>query len=344
MKGIGEVCLASDNYTAAHPSIMEALLEVNQGAARAYGEDIWTEKAEKLIQKALDRKAKIHIVASGTGSNVFALKLACQGVDAVVCSDIAHINTNETGAVEAVVGCKLLTVPHVNGKISPEEILKKIKTETINGKHSTFPRILSITQSTEVGTVYTLKEIKALAKFCKENDLLFHMDGSRLYNAAVSLGASLQELTCDLDLLSIGGTKNGLMQAEALVIFNPALQKNSEYVQKQILLLVSKARFQSAQFIPYFENQLWKPLAEHANRQAKKIAACLERSKKIRLSYPVETNQIFFTAPSNVIAKIQEKITCYLWNEDKGEIRLVTSWCTTDEDVKTVEKILKECS
>ena len=202
-----KVCLASDNYTAAHPSIMEALLEVNHGAAQAYAEDLWTEKAEKLIQKTLDRKGKIHIVASGTGANVFALKLACQGVDAVVCSDIAHINTNETGAVEAIVGCKLLTVPHENGKISPEEILKKIKTETINGKHATFPRILSITQSTEVGTVYTLKEIKALAKFCKEHDLLFHMDGSRLYNAAVSLGASLHELTCDLDLLSLGEQK-----------------------------------------------------------------------------------------------------------------------------------------
>lgn len=134
------------------------------------------------------------------------------------------------------------------------------------------------------------------------------------------------------------------MQAEALVIFNPALQKNSEYIQKQLLLLVSKARYQSAQFIPYFENHLWKPLAEHANKQAKKIAASIEKSKKLRLSYPVETNQIFFTAPSNLIPKIQEKIACYLWSEDKGEIRFVTSWSTTDEDVKTVENILNDCS
>jgi threonine aldolase len=336
-----KVSLASDNYTAAHPSVMQALLEANQGAAQAYGEDLWTKKAEKLIQKALGRKGKIHIVASGSGANIFALKLACQGPDAVICSDIAHINTNETGAAEAVVGCKLLPVPHENGKISPEKILRKIKAETINGKHSSFPKVLSITQSTEVGTVYTLKEIKALAKFCKEHDLLFHMDGSRLYNAAVALGAPLSELTRDLDLLSLGGTKNGLMQAEALVIFNPALQKHSEYIQKQILLLVSKARYQSAQFIPYFEDHLWKSLAEHANKQAKKIAASIEKSKKFRLSYPVETNQIFFAAPPNLIPKIQEKISCYLWNEEKGEIRFVTSWSTTDEDVKAVQAILK---
>ncbi len=339
-----KICLASDNYTGAHPDVLQAVLEANQGTAQSYGEDLWTKKAEELIQEVLERKGKVHIVPSGTGANVFALKLACQGPASVICSDISHINTNETGAAEAVVGCKLLLVPHENGKISPDKILKRMKAETMFGKHSTFPAILSITQSTEVGTVYSLKEIKTLSKFCKEHNLLFHMDGSRLYNAAASLDASLYELTQDLDLLSLGGTKNGMIQAEALVIFHPELQKNSEYVQKQILLLISKARFQSAQFIPYFEKKLWKSLAEHANKQAKKIAAVVEKSKPLRLSYPVETNQIFFTAPADVISKIQDRIACYVWNEEKGEIRFVTSWLTTDEEVRVVQKILEECT
>ncbi len=337
-----KICLASDNWTSAHPSVIKAIADANEGYAPSYGSDPWTEEAEKLIQEIFRSKCKVFMVPTGTGANIFAFRLSCRPFESIICTDIAHIHYQESGATEALVGCKLLTVPHQNGKLSPEEVLKRLKTERAFGKHSTSPKVLSITQSTEVGTVYSLEEIKALSKLCKAEGLFLHMDGSRLYNAAVGLGVDLHEMISALDILSLGGTKNGLLGAESLLIFNPQLQEGSDHLHKQTLLLLSKMRYLSAQYIPFFKNDLWRTLATHANQKAKEIAAIIKEIPHLSLSFPVQTNQIFFTAPPVWIPLIQEKIACHLWDKEKNEIRFVASWNTSEQDVKEVKSILAE--
>jgi threonine aldolase len=340
------IYLASDNFAPAHPAIIKAIVEANTGYAKAYGSDPWTQKAEELVNRAFGSPCKAIFVPTGTASNVLALKIACKRYESVICSDIAHMQYQESGAAESIVGCKLLLVPHANGKITPEEIIKKLKHERAFGHHSTSPRVLSLTQPTEVGTVYTLSELKEMSALCQEHHLLLHIDGSRLYNAMVHLDLSFQEMIrhVPIDLLSLGGTKNGLMSAEVLVIFNSSLLPGSDHLQKQTLQLLSKMRYLSAQFIPFFEQDLWQTLASHANQKAQQIASFIESNDHLSLSYPVETNQIFFTAPRSWIPHIQEHIACYLWNEEKSEIRLITSWCTTEQEVEKVSSIFKSLS
>ncbi len=337
-----KICLASDNWTPAHPLVLQAIMEANEGCAPSYGSDIWTEEAISLIQKVFQRDCKVFVVPSGTGANIFALRLCSKAYESVLCTDIAHIQYQESGAAEALIGCKLLTVPHKEGKVTVEEIIKKLKKERAFGKHSTSPRVLSITQPTEIGTVYTVEELKVLAKLCKEENLLMHMDGSRLYNAAIRLNTSLYEIiqAAHVDVLSLGGTKNGLVAAEALVIFNSQLREGSDHLQKQLLQLVSKMRFLSAQYIPFLKKELWHILASQANQKAQEIASIIQSIPRLSLSYPVETNQIFFTAPASWISQIQEKISCYLWDAEKNEIRFISSWNTSDQDVEEIRSIL----
>ncbi len=339
-----KICLASDNWAPAHPLILDAITQANEGYAPSYGSDAWTEEAQNLIQNVFKKKCKVFIVPTGTGSNIFALKLCCKPFESIICTDISHIHYQESGAAEALIGCKLLTVPHQEGKATPEEIVKRLKKERAFGKHSTSPRVLSITQSTEVGTVYTLEELKSLAKFCKQENLLLHMDGSRLYNAAVGLGVGLHEIAeaAQVDILSLGGTKNGLIGAEALVIFNPQLQEGSDHLQKQMLQLLSKMRYLSAQYIPFFKKDLWHTLATHAHQKAQEIASIIKSIPSLSISYPVDSNQILFKAPASWVPLIQEKIFCHLWDAEKNEIRFVTSWKTSEEDVKELRSVLAE--
>jgi threonine aldolase len=341
-----KVCLASDNWAPAHPAVLEAIVEANQGYAPSYGSDLWTEEAQKLIQKTFKISCKVFIVPSGTGANVFGLKLACRRHESIICTDIAHIQYQESGAAESIIGCKLLTVPHQEGKVTPKVLLKKLKSERAFGKHSTSPKVLSITQPTEIGTIYTLEELAFLAKLCQEENLLFHIDGSRFYNAIVALQVSFSEIVdiAHPDLLSLGGTKNGLVGAEALLIFNKTLQEGSDHLHKQTLQLMSKMRYLSAQYIPFFEKNLWRDLAAQANQKAKEIAAIIRATPHLSLSYPVESNQIFFTAPSSWTSLIQENIHCYPWDQEKNEIRFIASWCTSEEDIKNLEKIFRKIS
>lgn len=341
-----KVCLASDNWTPAHPLIIKAIVQANEGYALPYGLDAWTEEAAGLIQTVFKSKCKVFIVPNGTGANVLALRLCCKAYESVICADIAHIEYQESGACEALVGCKLLTVPNREGKVTPDEVVKKLKRERAFGKHSTVPKVLSITQPTEIGTVYSLAELKALAKVCKEENLVMHIDGSRLYNAAISLNTSLDEIieAAHPDILSLGGTKNGLVGAEALLVFNPHFQEGSDHLQKQMLQLLSKMRYLSAQYIPFFKNNLWHTLATQANQKAQEIASIIQSTDGLSLSYPVETNQIFFTAPASWIPLIQEKISCYLWDGEKNEVRFIASWNTSEQDVKDTRSILREIS
>jgi threonine aldolase len=341
-----KICLASDNWAPAHPLIMETLVEANKGYAPSYGSDPWTQEAQKLIHEVFQTPCKVLIVPSGTGANILGFKLSCRRHESIICTDIAHIQYQESGATESITGCKLLTVPHMEGKVTPNALIKKLRTERAFGKHSTSPRVLSITQPTEIGTVYTIEELSALSKICQEENLFLHIDGSRFYNAVISLQVSLHDIieAAHVDILSLGGTKNGLMGVEAILIFNPALQEGSDHLHKQTLQLMSKMRYLSAQYIPFFKQNLWHSLASHSNQKAKEIAALIKATPHLSLSYPVETNQIFFTAPPSWIPLIQEDIFCYLWDQEKNEIRLIASWCTSDEDIKNLELIFKKIS
>jgi threonine aldolase len=338
-----KICLASDNYSPAHPLIMEALLEANHGHSIAYGGDPWTLQAEDAIHREFQAKPKVFMTINGTGTNVLALKICCRRQDSVICSDIAHIYTQESGSAESLVGCKLLTVVSENGKITPAAIGKKLNKERAFGKHATSASVLSITQPTEVGPVYSLKELEELAILCREEKLIMHMDGCRLYNAAVALNCSLADITnaAQVDILSLGGTKNGLAFVESLLIFNPKMVEGSD-LHKQNLQLVSKMRYLSAQYIPFFEKDLWKEMAGHANAMAQKLAAVVTSISDLKLSYSVESNQLFVTAPATWIPKIQEKILCHLWDKEKNEIRFITSWNTTDDEIDAVRKFFAE--
>ncbi len=339
-----KICLASDNFAPVHPIVMEAISEANRGYASAYGGDHWTIQAEELMHHVFQASSKVFMLPNGTGTNILALKLACRRHESVICTDIAHIQYQESGAAEAIVGCKLLTIPQQNGKITPAGVHKKLKTERAFGKHSTSPRVLSITQPTEVGTLYTLQELKELAELCKKERLLIHMDGSRLYNAAVALKTSLGEIVraASVDVLSLGGTKNGLMCAESLLIFNPALQEGADHLHKQNLGLLSKMRYLSAQYIASFKNELWRTLAQHANQKAQEIAAFLQKIPHLSLTHPVETNQIFFTVPNAWLALIHDKFLCYTWDQEKNEMRFITSWNTSGLDVKNIQATFTE--
>ncbi len=339
-----KISLASDNWSPSHPRIFEYIATVNQGPVAPYGADIWTEKALNIFETAFQKECKAFMISSGTGTNVLALKIARHSHQSIICTDIAHIHFQESGAAEAIVGCKLLTALHENGKITPTQLLKTLRKERAFKHHSTQPRVLSITQPTEIGTVYQLKELQTLSKLCKQENLLLHIDGSRLYNASIALDVPLHEIieASGVDILSLGGTKNGLMSAEALVIFNKELYDGSDYLHKQTLQLTSKMRYLSAQFIPFFEENLWKELAQNANQKAKGIEAIISQFSQLSLIYPVETNQIFFQAPPHWIPFIQEKVNCYLWNEDNNEIRLVTSWDTSKEDLISFKAVLTE--
>lgn len=335
------ISLSSDNSSSAHPTILNAVIQANHGNARSYGLDRWTEEAQIAICKEFKTDCKIFFVPTGTGANIFSLKLCCKPYESTICTEIAHIQYQETGAAEAIAHTKLLTVPHQNGKITIDELVKRIKKERTFGKHSTSPRLLSITQPTEIGTVYTLQELQAIRTACNEHNLLLHIDGSRFYNAAAYLNIDLSKLieASQADILSLGGTKNGCIAAEAVLVFNQTLQEGSDYLHKQTLGLFSKMRYFSSQYKALFTDQLWRTLAIQANQKAQEIATILKKNPHVQLSHQVETNQIFFTLPHSWIHLIQEQISCYLWDAEKNEIRFITSWNTSDEEIQSIKLI-----
>jgi len=339
-----KICLASDNWAPAHPLVLKAIIDANVGCAAPYGADPWTQKAAQIIQEVFKAQAQIFMVPSGTGANILALKLCLRPFESIICTDVAHINFQESGAAESIIGTKLLPVAHQRGKLTPESVLQKLRHERSFGKHTTSPRVVSITQATEFGTVYSLDELRSLAQLCREEKLFLHMDGSRIYNAAVSLDCQLHEISQagHVDILSLGGTKNGLMGAEALIIFNAGLFEGSDHMHKQTLQLLSKNRYLSAQYIPFFADKLWYDLAKHANKKAQEIAELLSNIPNFSLSYEVETNQIFFRAPKALISRLQEKIHFYPWDTETNELRFISSWYSSQGDIERLKKVFEE--
>lgn len=334
---------ASDNFAAVHPAVMDAIQKANIGHAMAYGADPWTEKCKALFRDAFGPTAEGFIVFNGTGANVCALKAILSSWQAVICSSNAHIWTDECGAPQENIGCTLLPIQTKNGKITPEEC--RIFLHGKNNPHHVQPAVLSITQSTELGTLYTPDEIKKLSSFAKENDFIFHVDGARLCNAAASLGVSLKELTTDLgvDVLSFGGTKNGLMGAEAVIFLKEGLAEHFQYVRKQKMQLASKMRFLSAQMVALLEDGLWLKNADHANRMAKLLESNLRRfSPELSILYPVEANAVFVQFPSlEILQKLQKKSFFWIWDHESRVARFMTSWDTEPSSIETFVNELK---
>lgn len=336
---------ASDNNSGVHPAIFKAMESANTGHVVGYGNDPITQKAIQVFKEKFGDKTEVFFVFNGTGANVLSLSTVTQSFHSVICAETAHIQEDECGAPEKFTGCKLLPVEPVNGKITPESILHHLK--GFDFEHHSQPRVISISQATEMGTVYQTNEIKAIAELAHKNNMLLHMDGARIANAAISLNLDFKEFTvdCGVDILSFGGTKNGMMMGEAVLFFRPELTTNTKYIRKQSMQLFSKMRFVGAQFLAYFENDLWKETATHANKMAQLLKAEVAKIPEIKITQPVVANGVFAVVPRKIIEPLQKRFFFYIWDDTNSEVRWMTSFDTTKEEifefVDLIKKLLK---
>jgi threonine aldolase len=333
---------ASDNWAGVHPEVLAALAEVNSGHVPSYGDDPYTHEAVSRIRAELGEDAEVFLVFSGTAANVLCLQSMVQSHQAVICAETAHVYTSECGAAEKHIGCKLLTVPSPHGKITVPGIREHL--HDIGNEHHVQPRAISITQATEYGTVYTPQEIRVIADFAHTHSLLLHMDGARIFNAAAFLDVPLRAITsrAGVDALSFGGTKNGLVAAEAVVFFKQTLADDFEFKRMQGMQLSSKMRFIAAQFNALLTDELWKRSAAHANRMAQLLARELSEINGITLTQEVQANEVFATIPEKVIPKLQQSWPFHVWNEKTSEARLITSFDTTEEDIADFVELTRE--
>jgi threonine aldolase len=331
---------ASDNNAGIHPEVIEAINAANDGHVIAYGGDDITARAIKLFHKHFGEDVAVFFVYGGTGANTLGLQAITKSYQAILCADTAHIHYDECGAPEKFTGCKLILLPTPDGKIRVDQI--KPFMHMIGVEHHVQPGVISISQATEMGTVYTVKELRTLADFAHENNMLLHVDGARIANAAVSLNASLKEITADagVDVLSFGGTKNGMMYGEAVIFFNRNLGADFKYIRKQGMHLPSKMRFISAQFEALLADDLWKRNAEHSNRMAQLLAKALAKVPQIKLTQPVETNGVFAIVPPEYIPDLQKEYFFYVWDDAISEVRLMASFDTTEEDVERFMQVV----
>jgi len=325
---------ASDNNAGIHPKVLEAIAAANQGHVVGYGDDLYTERAVANFKRHFGPDIEVFIVFNGTAANCLGLQSLTESFNAVICAEAAHIYTDECGAPEKFTGCKLIPIPTTDGKLTVESVSHAY--HGIGDQHHVQPRVVSLTQTTEMGTVYQPREIRDLARFAHEHNMWAHMDGARIANAAVSLGLSLRESTRDLgvDVLSFGGTKNGAMGAEAVVFFDKKFARDFMYVRKQGMQLASKMRFISAQFEALFSDDLWRKNAEHANEMAALLKTEVSKIPRVKVVYPVEANGVFAQIPRPAIARLLKRYFFYVWNEEQSVVRWMCSFDTTEEDVK----------
>ena len=331
---MSERFFASDNSAPVHPDVMAAIAAANDGHAISYGDEEWTREAIRAVGRIFGRTSRVAFVYNGTGANVLGMQAAIAGYHGIVCTDVSHIHTDECGAPERFTGAKLLAVPTTDGRMTGEQVLREL--HAIGVEHHSQPKVVSLTQSTELGTVYSPELVREIAKVCHRNDLLLHVDGARISNAAVSLEQGLSEITGKLgvDILSLGGTKNGMMFGEAVVFFRPELADAFPYIRKQGMQLASKMRYIAAQFSALFGGDLWNRLAVQANTMASTLAAELRSVPEVNIVYPVEANAVFARLPKAAIESAQREVFFYVWDEEAAVVRLMCSYDTTVEDVE----------
>ena len=334
----------SDNHSGVHPDIIKALIDVNKGYSIAYGEDEHTESAVKKFKNLFGQDLDVFFVYNGTAANILGLKTVTNSYNSIICADNAHLNVHECCGPEKFTGCKLVTIPTRNGKLNPELILPYLL--GTGDVHMAQPKVISLTQSTELGTTYTIDELKKLCRFAHNNNLLVHVDGARICNAAVFLKRDLKEITKDVsvDILSFGGTKNGMMYGEAVIFFEKNLSNDFEFYRKQGMQLASKMRFISAQFNAFFENNLWKKNAEHANEMAQYLKNKINKISKVKIVQKVEANMVFTSIPKKYLQQLRKKFFFHVTDENASIARLMCSFNTKkesiDEFVNNLKKIL----
>ena len=331
---------ASDNNAVVHPEVLEAIQRANQGHAVGYGDDSNTESAIAKFREQFGADIAVFFVFNGTAANVLSLQALTRPFHAVLCPELSHIYTDECGAPEKFTGCKLVPLAAPAGKLTVETVA--LAYHGIGDQHHVQPRVISITQSTEMGTVYKPAEIEALSRFAHERKMFLHLDGARIANAVAAQGLTLRQATRDLgvDVLSFGGTKNGLMGAEAVVFFRPELTHEFLFVRKQGMQLASKMRYLSAQMEALLTNDLWRRNAEHANRMARLLEQEVARIPRVKIMYPVEANGVFAQIPRAAIARIQERYFFYVWSEEESVVRWMCSFDTTEEDIAEFVKFV----
>ena len=325
---------ASDNNAVVHPEVLEALRRANDGHAVGYGTDSYTDSAVGKFRDEFGSDGAVFFVFNGTAANVLSLQALTRPFHAVLCPEFSHIYMDECGAPERFTGCKLVPLPAPGGKLTVETVASAY--HGIGDQHHVQPRVISITQSTEMGTVYTPAEIEALARFAHEREMFLHMDGARISNAVAAQQLTLRQATRDLgvDVLSFGGTKNGLMGAEAVVFFRPELAEDFAFVRKQGMQLASKMRYLAVQMEALLTKDLWRRNADHANRMARLLEQQVKKIPRVRIVYPVDSNGVFAQIPRAAMKKIQDRYFFYVWNEEESVARWMCSFDTTEADVR----------
>lgn len=333
----------SDNHSGAHPLVMEAVAAANRDHEVAYGDDPYTARVKDAMREMFGSAADPYVVFSGTGANILAIRTLTRPYEAVVCPHTAHINENETGAPEALMGCKLFTTRTADGKLTPAMVQEWL-TYAKGNQHRNQPRVVSITQPTEVGTLYTIDEIRALAGCAHDNGMYLHVDGARFGNAVAALGVTPREMITDtgVDVLCFGGTKNGLMAGEIVVFLNPELGRGAPFGRKQLAQLPSKMRFVSAQFEAYLKDGLWLEMAAHSNRMAAYFAAQLTGIGDLRIQQAVEANTIFAKMPRAAALRLRERHYFNINAADPCSARWICSFDTTQDDIDAFVKDLRE--
>ncbi len=335
---------ASDNNSGVHPDVLAAIAAANDGHVVAYGDDDYTAAARERFRHHFGERAEPFLVFNGSGANLTAIDAVTRPYEGVICTEVAHLHVDECGAPERVAGAKLLTVPAEDGKLSAADLRRW---EARRGdEHQVQPRVVSITQATELGTVYTPDETRAIADAAHELEMYVHIDGARLANAAAALDRPLRALTAELgvDVVSFGGTKNGLLLGDAVVFLRPELAETFRFTRKQLGQLASKMRFLAVQFDALLTDDLWRSNATHANAMAQRLAGAISRIDGVEIAYPVEVNGVFVTLPAPAIDRLRDALPAalpfYVWDEAAGTIRLMCSWDTTEEDVDGLAEAL----
>lgn len=338
-KGFG-----SDNHAPVHPQILKMISEVNIGHEPSYGTDPWTQKAHQVFKKNFGSDVQVFFTFNGTAANVLSLRAMNESYQSVLCSDVSHINNDECSSPEILAQTKIIPVKSHQGKLTVGELNKHFIRR--GDQHFSQAQTLSITQPTEVGTLYSLEELKELCQWAKSKNMFIHMDGARIANAAYRLDLPWSAFTTDLgiDVVSFGGSKNGLMFGEAILFLNPKLAQNFKFTHKQFCQLPSKSRFIAAQFLAYFENDLWKSIAKNSCDQALSLFEKCRKIPGVEVTQTVNSNAVFVKIPRPWIKPLREKYFFYVWDESTFECRWICSWDTTESDVSDFIQKIQELS
>ena len=333
---------ASDNSSGIHPAVLQAVQQANDGHVPAYGDDPHTAAAMAAIRQELGDAAGVYFVFGGTGANVLGLRAVTESYHSIICAASAHIYVDECSAPERHLGCKLIPIHTADGKLRPGDVLPHLKGFGV--EHHAQPRVISVTQATELGTVYQPDELRALADVAHQHQMLLHMDGARISNAAASLSLGLGDVSgaAGVDVLTFGGTKSGLMGAEAVVFFNEIGNDRVRFLRKQGMQLASKMRFLAVQFSALLDGELWRSNANHANRLARLLADAVGEIDGVEITQPVESNAIFARIPAAAIKPLRQRFFFYVWNDATAEVRWMTTWDTTEADVTAFAAAIRE--